>query len=161
MRPSRAGERLLRMLRRLRADESGNAALEFLTAGVILLVPLVYLGLALSSVQGASLAVEGAAREAARVYVSSPTDAVGRTSADRAVTVALADRNQPRRPGDLTLACEPDVADCLATGDRITARIHTIVRLPFVPPVFGLDRVARVPLEATAVAPIFRPGAMR
>jgi Flp pilus assembly protein TadG len=149
------------MLRRLREDDSGNAALEFLTAGVLLLVPLVYLGLALSSLQGASLAVEGAAREAARVYVSSASDAVGQASADRAVTVALADRDQPRRPGDLRLSCAPAVADCLAAGETVTAHLRTVVELPFVPPVFGLDRVARVPLEATATAPIFRPGATR
>jgi len=158
MRPSRAADPAMRMLRRLREEQSGNAALEFLTAGVILLVPLVYLGLALSSVQGASLAVEGAAREAARVYVSSASDAVGRASADRAVTVALADRSQPRRRGDLALSCAPAVSDCLAAGGSVTAHIRTVVQLPFVPPVFGLDKVARIPLEATATAPVFRLG---
>ncbi|MCL2516417.1 MAG: hypothetical protein FWD85_02735 [Microbacteriaceae bacterium] len=147
-----------RLARRLRHDDRGNAALEFLTAGVILMIPLVYLGLALSSIQGASLAVEGAAREAARVYVSSSTDAVARASADTAVTVALADRNVPRRSGDLTLSCTPAVDNCLAAGSSVTARVRTLVVLPFVPPVFGLDRAARVPLEATATAPVFRFG---
>lgn len=140
----------------LRADERGNAPIEFLVAGVVLLVPLVYLGLALSAVQGGSLAVEGAAREAARVYVSAATDAAGRASADRAVTVALADRRLARRGDDLTLRCDVAVADCLADGTRMTATVRTEVELPFVPPVFGLDRVAHVPVEATATAPIFR-----
>jgi hypothetical protein len=139
-------------------DESGNAPVEFLVAGVILLVPLVYLGLALAAIQGGSLAVEGAAREAARVYVSAATDAAGRAAADRAVTVALADRRLARRQGDLTLACDTAATDCLATGGRVTATIRTQVELPFVPPIFGLDRVARVPIEATATAPIFRLG---
>jgi len=143
---------------RLRTDD-GNAPVEFLVAGVVLLVPLVYLGLALAAIQGASLAVEGAAREAARVYVSSATDASGRTSADRAVTVALADHRLARRRGDVVLGCDGGRrADCLAHGSRVTVTIRSEVELPFVPAVFGLDRIARVPIEATATAPVFRLG---
>jgi hypothetical protein len=152
--------RLSTLAERLRG-EAGNAPVEFLVGGVILLVPLIYLGLALAAIQGASLATEGAAREAARVYVSAATDASGRTSADRAVTVALADRNLPRRDGDLTLRCDgapAGASDCLAAGTRVTATIRTVVELPFVPPIFGLDKAARVPVDATATAPIFRLG---
>jgi len=140
--------------------EDGNAPLEFLVAGVILLVPLVYLGLALAAIQGGSLAVEGAAREAARVYVSAATDAAGRADADRAVGVALADRRLPRHEGDLALRCDGATAgaDCLAGGTRVTATVRTEVELPFVPAIFGLDRLARVPVEATATAPVFRLG---
>ncbi|GAA4179145.1 hypothetical protein [Gryllotalpicola koreensis] len=150
---------LLTRVRRLLRRDDGNAALEFLVAGVVLLIPLIYLGLALSAIQGGSLAVEGAAREAARIYVSATTDAAGRVSADRAVTVALADRRLPRRSGDLELRCDVSADDCLATGARMTTTVHAEVDLPFVPPIFGLDRIARVPIEATATAPIFRLGA--
>ena len=38
---------------------------------MLLLVPIVYLVLALASVQGGALAVEGAARQAARIAVQS------------------------------------------------------------------------------------------
>ncbi|WP_162940008.1 hypothetical protein [Gryllotalpicola protaetiae] len=145
--------------RRRLQGEGGNASIEFLVAGVVLLIPLVYLGLALAAIQGGSLAVEGAAREAARVYVSATTDASGRASADRAVTVALADRRLPRHDGDLALRCDTAGTDCLRTGTRVTATVRTKVELPFVPPVFGLERVARVPVEATATVPIFRLGA--
>jgi len=145
------------MQRSLR-DESGNAALEFLTAGVLLLVPLVYLAIALAAMQGACLAVEGAAHEAVRAYVSAPTDAVAQASADRAVTVALADHRLARRPGDLTVACDTVAPGCLEHGRRVTAHVRTQVELPFVPATFGLDRVARVSLEASATAPIFRFG---
>lgn len=141
----------------LRGDE-GNAALEFLTAGVLLLLPLVYLAIALARVQGASLAAEGAAREAARVYVSAATDAVARASADRAVTVALADHRLTRQPGDLRLSCDSASTDCLASGRHVTARVRMAVDLPLVPAVFGLERLARVPIEASASAPVFRFG---
>jgi hypothetical protein len=140
-------------------SERGNAPLEFLVGGVILLVPLVYLGIALAAIQGGALAAEGAAREAARVYVSAATDAAGRSAADRAVGVALADRRIPRSPGDLTLGCDGAGPDCLRAGSRVTATVRTTVALPFVPPVFGLDRVARVMIRATATAPVFRLGA--
>ncbi|RII97030.1 hypothetical protein DZF97_17400, partial [Clavibacter nebraskensis] len=60
------------------ADDRGSAVLEFITAGVLLLVPLVYLVLAMSAIQGAALGTEGAARQAARVYVRADDDASGR-----------------------------------------------------------------------------------
>lgn len=138
-------------------SEAGSAALEFLTAGVLLLVPLVYLGLTLAAVQGASLAVEGAAREAARVYVAATTDAAAEASADRAVTVALADHRIPRRPGDLSLSCDIRAPNCLAAARLVTAHLRTEVELPFVPPIFGLERIARVPIEASGTAPVVRP----
>jgi len=145
-------------MRRSLRGEGGNAALEFLTAGVLLLVPLVYLALALAAIQSGSLAAEGAVREAVRAYVSATTDAVARASADRAVTAALSERHLARRPGDLTLSCDTAEADCLAAGHRITARLRAEVELPFVPKVLGLDRLARVPVEAAATAPILRIG---
>ena len=43
-------------------EDEGSASLEFITAGMILLLPLVYLVLVMAALQGGSLAVEGAAR---------------------------------------------------------------------------------------------------
>ena len=44
--------------------ESGRASLEFLVLAIFLVLPTMYLGLSLSSLQGASLATESAARNA-------------------------------------------------------------------------------------------------
>lgn len=148
-------------MRRLLQAESGSAALEFLTAGVLLLVPLIYVAIALAALQGASLAAEGAAREAVRVYVSAGTDAVARASADRAVTVALADRRLARRPGDLALSCDTAASDCLAHGTAVTAHVRIAVDLPLVPAIFGLNRLAQVSVEASATAPVFHFGGER
>ncbi|MGB3374763.1 MAG: TadE family protein, partial [Microbacterium sp.] len=52
---------------RLLVDDAGSAALEFITVGVLLLVPLVYLVLALGAIQEQTLGVEAAARHTARV----------------------------------------------------------------------------------------------
>lgn len=43
---------------RLRRDD-GTASLEFLTVGILLLVPLVYLVLAVAAIQAGALGVEG------------------------------------------------------------------------------------------------------
>lgn len=74
------------MIRRIRPrardllrSESGSASLEFVTVGVILLVPLVYLVLAVAAIQAGVLATEGAARHAARVYSLAPDDVRGAT----------------------------------------------------------------------------------
>jgi Flp pilus assembly protein TadG len=50
------------------STEDGNAIVEFHFLGLLLLVPLVYLMLAILDVQRASYGVTQAAREAARVY---------------------------------------------------------------------------------------------
>ena len=65
--------------------EDGSASLEFITAGMLLLLPLVYLVLTMAAIQAGAFAVEGAARQAARVYVQSGT--VGEANA-AAVPVA-------------------------------------------------------------------------
>ncbi|MCA1943576.1 MAG: pilus assembly protein, partial [Yonghaparkia sp.] len=61
--------------------DRGSASLEFLVAGLLMLVPLVYLILTLGTIQSAALATEGAARQAARVFVQAPSTAVGAAAA--------------------------------------------------------------------------------
>src|SRR6187402_2436195 len=75
----------------VRDAERGSASLEFLVAGLLLLVPLVYLVLTVSAVQAASLGVEGAARQASRVFVQAESVGEARAAAARAVAVTLAD----------------------------------------------------------------------
>ena len=82
-----------------RTGEEGSASLEFITAGLILLLPLVYLILTMSAIQGGALAVEGASRQAARVFVQSATVGEAKASASRAVEFALAELGvRPPRP---------------------------------------------------------------
>ncbi len=49
-----------------RPDDEGSAAVEFLMLTLLLLIPIVYLVLAVFTIQGASFAAAGAARDAAR-----------------------------------------------------------------------------------------------
>lgn len=137
---------------RLRADERGSASLEFLTVGMLLLVPLVYLVLALAAVQGGSLAVEGAARHAARVAVLTGDRAGG---VDRVVRIALDDYGIDAGEASVTVTCEP-AASCDVPGTRVRVDVIARVRMPLVPDVLGLEQIAAVALQGTATQTVSR-----
>ncbi|MFE6967546.1 hypothetical protein ACFVAJ_20895 [Agromyces sp. NPDC057679] len=143
MRPNRVG-----------GSEHGSASLEFLTVGMLLLVPLVYLVLALASIQGGALAVEGAARQAARVAVQAGDRASAESAVERAVRVALADYGVDAGAASVTIDCQ--AADCDVPGSRIRVSVHASVGLPLVPDVLSLDQVGSVPLEASATQTVSR-----
>lgn len=140
---------------RLRS-ENGSASLEFITVGVVLLVPLIYLIFAMASIQAAALAAEGAARQAARVFVlaDSPTDAVA--SAERAVDFALADHGVDGSAAQVTIVCTPDPANCLTRQALVEVRVALTVALPLMPPVLIGDFPLAVPIDATATQQVSR-----
>lgn len=143
-----------RLARRLRAggDESGSAVVEFLGATLVLLVPLVYLVVVLATVQRATFAVDGAAREAARAAVTADADdAAARATA--AVALALDDQGlDPAGATDaLAVRCEPD---CTSPGTTVTVEVALEVPLPGVPG-FVQDAVPlAVPVSASVTAPV-------
>lgn len=141
-------------------SEEGSAALEFITAGMLLLVPVVYLILALSAVQGATLASEGAARHAARVYVQATPGTQATAQAQQAVNVALADFGIPEDKATVSISCSPN---CVSPRSLVTVTVAVDVPLPLVPAVLNLDRRAVVPVSAQAsdVVSRFAAGSMR
>lgn len=138
------------------ASESGSASLEFITAGMILLVPLVYLVLAMAAIQGGALAVEGAARQAARVYVQAPDEAEANARAVRAVEFGLADYGIEADSAEVRIDCEPGLNGCLTRQNTVTVTVRIVVPLPLVPDVLSLQSAASVPLEATATQTVSR-----
>ncbi|MDD7943533.1 TadE family protein [Microbacterium sp. NE2HP2] len=133
-----------------RGDDDGSASLEFLTAGLILLVPVVYLIVSLGIVQSHTFAAQAAARHIARA-VATATDVAQADTRAEAITRAIA-AEYGMAADDLALAVSCDGAGpCPRPGEmfRVTAKTDAV--LPLVPPVLGLDRLARVPIEATAV----------
>lgn len=139
--------------RRFRCDD-GSASLELITAGVILLVPLVYLILAMAAIQGAALAVEGVARASARVFVQSPTEAEGRAAIARIVEFAAAD--QDISLPEVRLICDPNPTRCLSPRGTVTVMVTYQVALPLVPQLLDLNRTASVPLQAEATQTVSR-----
>ena len=129
--------------------EDGSAALEFVTAGLILLVPLVYLILTLASVQAGALAVEGAARQAARVFVQAPNSEEAVARADRAIDFGLADYGITTDAASVTISCS-GAGPCPSRNAVVSVTVRVDVALPLVPDVLDLSRAASVPVQATA-----------
>jgi len=135
--------------------DRGSASLEFITAGLILLVPLVYLVLAMSVLQGGAFAVEGAARQAARVYVQAPTVGEAEARAERAVLVGLADYGIDAADAEVSISCAGGGV-CLSRRSVVTVTVRVVVDLPFVPAVITRSNGGSVPLEATATQTVSR-----
>lgn len=57
---------------------------------------------------------------------------------------------------DVVLECRPAGATCPAAGATLVVTLRTAVALPLVPPVLGLDRLASVPVEASAAQKVSR-----
>lgn len=136
------------------ACERGSASLEFLTVGMILLVPLVYLVLAVASIQAAALGVEGAARQAARVAVLRADDAEpAPAGVERTVRVVLADYGVDANAASVDVDCS---AGCDVPGTRITVRVRAAVALPLVPQALASSSIGTVRLESTATHTVSR-----
>jgi hypothetical protein len=124
---------------------------EFAWLGLILMVPLVWIVLAVFEVQRGAFAISGAARAAGRAYALADSDAAGMAQARAAVRDALADQGADGVPFDLRVTC--GLPDCHARGAVITVRVATRVKLPMLPdilgagsPSFALDSTHTVPI---------------
>ncbi|MEQ6898959.1 TadE family protein [Microbacterium sp. KR10-403] len=144
-------------MRRPRAsnDDAGNAPLEFILGGLILLVPLVYLIVALGLIQEQTLGVESGARHIARAVATAPDAETARERAD-AVAHAIADEyGIDVDRVDLAMTCRPE-GECPRAGATLVVTVATRVSLPLAPTVLGIDRLASVPVSASAAAKISR-----
>lgn len=134
------------------AADDGSASIEFLTIGMLLTIPLVYLVLAMAQLQAATLATEGAARQAARMVATADSHGAGLAAADAAIAVALADLGL--EPTAVDVACAPTPADCTTRGGTVQVAVEVTVPLPLVPPVLDLDVGLSVPIMAQAAQPV-------
>jgi hypothetical protein len=122
--------------------EAGNAVLEFVVLAAFLMVPLIYIVIAVAQVQGSAYGATEATREAGRAYVGAATSGDAFRQACTAATVAL--RNAVDTPFDcanqLHVWCVSD-AGCsagLVPGETVRVEIDLTVGLPFLPKsVFG------------------------
>lgn len=130
---------------------------EFVSLGVLLLVPLVYLVLTLARVQAAAFAADGAARAAARAFVRADDEASARALALAAVRLGLRDQgfdDDPASAAELTCTGAP----CLTPQGRVRVQVTVRVVLPGLPAVLGRAVGAQVTVRAehTAVVDAFR-----
>lgn len=135
--------------------DGGSASIEFIAAGLLLLVPMMYLVIALSTVQAAALAMEGGSRHAARVFVQASGENRAFDRATKAVEFAAADAGLTQ-PVTTRVRCTPTPADCLRPGSRVTVTVVTRIPLPFIPDVFDLKRFARIAVSASSTQLVSR-----
>ncbi|MFT4137032.1 TadE family protein [Microbacterium sp.] len=136
--------------------EEGTAALEFILAGLVLLVPIVYLVIALGAIQGQSLGVEAGARHIARAVATASDPATAADRADRVLAAIVEEYDLDAGSVEVSLRCTPVGAACPDAGATLVVTVAVDVALPLVPPVLGLERLARVPVASTAVQKVSR-----
>jgi hypothetical protein len=137
-------------------DDGGSASLEFVTVGVILLIPLVYLVLTMAAIQAGALAAEGAARQAARVFVQSANLGSAQASAATAVEFALADHGVDPDSASIVVTCRPNPGACLTRRGFVTVTVDFSVPLPLAPAVLTGGFPLSIPVHATATQQVSR-----
>jgi Flp pilus assembly protein TadG len=121
-------------------DQRGNAVVEFSWLAILLLLPLLYVILAVFDVQRHAYGATAAAHAAGRAFMlvqRGEGEDVARERAYEAAKVAMADQGVDLAPSDLAISCDPA---CLQPGSTVTVRLQTQVPLPLVPDVIGDDR---------------------
>ncbi|WP_370894824.1 TadE/TadG family type IV pilus assembly protein [Janibacter sp. GXQ6167] len=137
--------------KRTASAEGGSAVVEFVVLGVLLLLPLLYLVLALARVQAGSYAVSQAARESGRAYVTSTRAAAAPGRAEAAAELAFADQGFAEE-GVLEVQCDGD--PCMRRGGRIVSTATVTVPLPLIP-AFARDVIPlEIPVSATSIADV-------
>lgn len=137
-------------------DDRGSAALEFIVAGVVLLVPIVYLIVTLGIVQEQALGVEAAARHVARAVATAEDAASADDRAARVRDAIIAEYDLDPDAVTVEVSCVDGVSACPEAGRVLAVRVASSVPLPLVPPVFGLDDLTRIGVEATALQKVSR-----
>ncbi|MBA2639809.1 MAG: hypothetical protein H0U77_07415 [Nocardioidaceae bacterium] len=120
-----------------RDSEQGSGVVEFTWLVILLLVPLVYLLLAVFEVQRASYGAAAASRAAGRAFVLAPDQATGYMRAESAARVALSDQGVDAGAASVQVSCDPAPDQCLTPGSTITVLVTVQQPVPLTPDVFG------------------------
>lgn len=146
--------------------DAGSATLEFIALTLVLLVPLVYLVLAVGRIQAGTFAADAAARDAARgaavegvaqIEEGASTGealAAARQRADAVVTVALDDFGVNGEGDAVTMELGCSTPVCFAPGTDVFARVEVAVTLPGVPSFLHRAIPLNVNVTANAASPI-------
>lgn len=127
-----------------RRGERGDAVVEFIGMLAVVILPLIYLVMALAAVQATTFAAEAGAREAARVLARDP-EATGRARSQ--IDLAFDDYGLPGAES-VDWRCEP--ADCSGRA-RIRVEVRARAALPLVPRWLGWRGL--VPVASTSETP--------
>lgn len=120
-----------------RRDQRGTVVVELTWLSLLLLVPLLYIVLAVFWTQRSAFAASEAAREAGRAFVTAASEAAAPGRAVAAARLALDDQGVPADRVRLDWTCAPRPGDCLSSGSTVTVRVAYLVPLPLLPSALG------------------------
>ena len=135
-----------------RRHETGTAIVEFVWLAILLLVPLLYIVLAVFDTQRAAYAATAAARSASRAFVTAPDQATAYSRAEAAARLAFGDQGIDAASFTLTISCRPDPQRCLAPGSVVAAEVRSAADLPLMPSARG-GNTPRIAVAATHRSP--------
>lgn len=135
-----------------RRHQDGTAIVEFVWLAILLLVPLLYVVLAVFETQRASYAASAAARSASRAFVTSPDQATAYARAQAAARLAFGDQGIPTADFALVITCRPDPDRCLTPGSVVAAEVRSAAALPLMPTALG-SNTPRISVEAIHRSP--------
>ena len=113
-------------------NEQGTAIVEFIWLALLLLIPAVYILIAVFDVQRAAYGVSAASRSAARAFIQAPDVPSAIDRANRAAAVALGDQG--------------------VTGASVEITCTPTQPLPLTPRALG-DQLAPITVDSTHVEP--------
>lgn len=134
----------------MRADARGTATVEFVWLSILLLVPLVYVLLAVFDTQRAAYGASTASRSAARVFLQAPDAATGERRAQLAAQIAMQDQGVDGAVVRVT--CLPSPGECLQPGSSVRVFVQVSQRLPLTPTVLG-DQLGAITVDSTHTQP--------
>lgn len=140
------------MTARTRGDRA-SATVEFVWLAILLLVPIVYILIAVFTVQRAAYGVSAASKAAARAFLLAPDVPSAHRSAQIAARTAL--RDQGVEEATVSVVCLPRPAACLTTGSSIRVVVTTTQQLPLTPSALG-DQIAAITVDSTHTEPFGR-----
>jgi len=133
-------------------DERGTAIVEFVWLAILLLVPLLYILLAVFETQRASYAASAAARSASRAFVTSPDQTTAYSRAEAAARLAFGDQGIDAADFTLSISCRPEPRRCLTPGSVVSAEVRSAADLPLMPSALG-GNTPRIAVEAVHRSP--------
>lgn len=135
-----------------RRTEGGSALIEFVWLGILLMVPLVYVVLAVFDTQRTAYAASAAARSAGRAFLTAPDLGSAETRAHVAARLSFDDQGANDAPFEMLLNCRPTPDACLTPGSSVTVRVITRADLPLMPAFLG-ERAPSIRIESEHSAP--------
>ncbi|MFC5677804.1 hypothetical protein [Aeromicrobium endophyticum] len=130
--------------------EEGTATIEFIWLSLLLLVPLVYVLVAVFDTQRAAYGVSTASRAAALAFLQSPDPASGEQRAKAAAGVALDD--QGLDGASVRVSCLPSPADCFEPGSSVRVVVRATQPLPLTPSALG-RQLGGITVDSTHTEP--------